>query len=98
MDETKKVETDPIKKVEVDVKELNELIALISEHNKIHEDQHETIVYQIQLMNEEHKKRYDDFYRLSQKILLNIKSKLNDHENRLVQIERNLAILNDKVM
>ncbi len=96
MDENSKVIT-PDSKVEVDVKELNELIALVSEHNKIHEGQHETILFQIQLMNEEHKKRYDDFYRLSQKILLNIKSKLNDHEKRIVQIEKSLAIiLSDK--
>jgi uncharacterized coiled-coil DUF342 family protein len=72
----------------VAVKDFNELVRVITEMNKKHDENHEEFINQLKATNAEHEKRYNEFYRISMSIFRELKKSIADHETRISIIER----------
>ncbi|MBN2814830.1 MAG: hypothetical protein JXQ80_12185 [Bacteroidales bacterium] len=77
-------------KMTVDIKDFNELIALITAQNKKQDESFASFMQQLETMNKEHEKRYNEFYHISQSIFKQLKKAISDHEARLKVIEDKL--------
>lgn len=80
-------------KMTVDISDFNQLIELITKQNIEHDSQHSQIIKQISLMNKEHEKRYTEFYDLVNRMLRDLKNKVNNHENRIKGLEARVGNL-----
>jgi len=73
------------------ITDFNELIRLITEQNKRHDNNHAEFLEQIRSVNAEHEKRYNEFYRISQSILTEVKKSVKNHETRITDLERKIV-------
>jgi len=80
-------------KMIVDIKDFNDLIVLITDQNKKQDDNFASFMDQLNTMNQEHEKRYKEFYHISQTIFKQLKKSIYDHEARLKVIEGKLEKL-----
>jgi hypothetical protein len=83
--------------INVPVKDWDQLIALITEQNRKHDSVHSDIIDNIKFMNAEHEKRYNEFFKLTNKILAQLRQKVKSQEKRIDNIEQRLEGIEEKI-
>jgi trehalose/maltose hydrolase-like predicted phosphorylase len=76
----------------VDIKDFNELLKVIASMNQKHDDNHSEFIEQLKTTNNEHEKRYREFYIISQNIFKQLKKSIADHEKRIKKLEKLLNV------